>query len=193
MTAEAIKGDRELCLAAGMDGYVSKPIDQQALYDAIDQWPAGVLSAIADEIPHPPLGPVAERTLASSPFAPPPAATADHSSSDEGVIDWNVAKERVGGDNQLLSELVVLVKTEWPQLLSDIRRALETSDARLLRRSGHTLRSSANLFGSRLVSEQAQRMEMLGREENLDDAPTSLPTLEVEVTRFLAAVEQYSA
>lgn len=96
------------------------------------------------------------------------------------------------GNQETLSEIVVLVKAQCPKLLSEIRLILETADAPLLQRSGHTLRSSAEYFGSRRVSEIAQLLEILGREGNLRDASATITTLKAEVSRFLAAVEQFT-
>ena len=192
MTAEAIKGDRELCLEAGMDDYVSKPIDQQALYDAIQRWPAKVLSATAAEAQHTSLVAAEPPNPAALESARSITAIANVSSADEGVIDWNVARKITNGDAQMLSEIVVLIKEQCPQLLSDIRRAVETSDAPLLRRGGHTLHNSAGYFGSQRVSELALRLEILGREGNFHDAPAIITRLEDEVACLLAALERFS-
>ena len=108
------------------------------------------------------------------------------------MIDWSVARRTTGGDDAILSDIVSLVKNQCPQLLSDIRRALETADAVLLQRSGHTLHNSAEYFGSKRVSELSRRLEMLGREGDLRDASATIKSLEEEVSRFLAAVEQFS-
>jgi len=186
MTAEAMKGDRELCLDAGMDGYVSKPIDQQALFDAIQQWPAGVLSTLmvplsGDEAVTNELAPAMESVTETS-----IPETATELSAEDHLIDWDVARRITGNDAEMLNEIVVLVREQCPQLISDIHRALTTSDAVLLQRSGHTLHSSAEYFGSRRLSDLSHQVEMLGREGNLSDAATTITALEEEVTRFLA-------
>ena len=180
MTAEAIKGDRERCLEAGMDSYVSKPIDQQALYDAIQQWPAGVLS-VSDA-----------SQSAPSASASSPTTTAATSPPDDGVIDWNVARKITDGDHEMLCEIVELVKVQCPQLLSDMRRALSASDAVLLQRSGHTLHGSAEYFGSRRLSELAHQVELQGRHGDFQDAPATIKALEEAAAHFLAAIEQFS-
>lgn len=189
MTAEAMKGDRELCLEAGMDDYVSKPIDQQALYDAIQKWPAEVLSAVAecrsrDDSPTKNLMQSASASIQPSADVVAPAAV------DDRVIDWDVARKITGNDPELLDEIVILMKAQCPQLMSDIYRALTTSDAVLLQRSGHTLHSSARYFGSHRFADLSLRVEMLGRDASFFDATATVAALEEEMARFLIALEQ---
>lgn len=194
MTAEAMKGDRELCLEAGMDAYVSKPIDQQMLYDAIREWPAEVLmthAAAQSESPEPMGNPDSADTVtnASSTIATL-SMTASANSPPEDIIDWNVARKITGHDAEMLMEIVALVKQQCPKLLRDIQHSLETSDAALLQRSGHTLHSSAEYFGSRRFSDLSRSVEILGREGKLSEARETVNALEEEVARFLAALNK---
>ena len=179
MTAEAMKGDRERCLESGMDGYVSKPINQQSLADAIQAWPAAVLSATAQ--------PTWPKLPAGDPVdLPTPIAAA----TDSDVIDLNVARKTVSNDEPMLRELAALVNEQCPQLLSDIRHALKTMDSQLLQRSSHTLRSSVEYFGGHRLAAQAHRLEEFGRVGNLLDAANAVSNLEEETVRFLAALER---
>jgi CheY-like chemotaxis protein len=96
MTAYAMKGDRERCLASGMDGYVSKPIMAAELFRAIDE----ALATGGHNLPVPANG------LATKVF--------DHAAS----------LERTGGNEQLLGEMVSLFVTECPKWLQEIRKAI---------------------------------------------------------------------
>ena len=133
MTANAMRGDRDRCLEAGMDGYVSKPVDRQELVAEI------------------------ERVLGSA--LPVMRAGVDASSmADEGLpdIDINDSLERLEGDRGLLAELAGMVIAEMPQLVTDMRRAVGAQDADTLRRRAHSVVGmAANL--------SAVALETLGR------------------------------
>jgi CheY-like chemotaxis protein/HPt (histidine-containing phosphotransfer) domain-containing protein len=158
MTAHAMKGDRELCLEAGMDGYISKPIQAKALYDAIES----ILPRVSE--------PVRE---------PPP--------TDE-VLDWTAAMENVDGDPEFLKELAKLFFTEGAKAMQEIRAAITAADATRLRRAAHTLRGSVACFAAKPAVEAALRLEMMGRDGNLSDAEAAWAALEVEIERLRSAL-----
>lgn len=175
MTAEALKGDRERCLAVGMDDYVSKPINPVDLYRAIERFPA--LCLLAD---------IGLRDSQAPAEVPAPAQQGPTNTAP--AVDWNIANDRLGGRAEVLSELSALVKVEAPALLADLRRAIETRDFKLLRRSAHTLKGSVSYFGAEPLVQAALALEILGRTESLDNANELFATLERELNRLLAAL-----
>ena len=101
MTAHAMKGDRERCLAAGMDGYVAKPIQDSELWEAIRRvLPARTGAAEAE-----------------APAIPPPSSRLD------------AALARVGGSMESLRELVEVFHQDCPSLIVDIESAIRDGDA----------------------------------------------------------------
>ena len=118
-------------------------------------------------------------------------ATSTAAPRSADVIDWNVARRQTGGDEEILSEIVVLVKEECPRLLSDIRHAFATSNAELLQRSGHTLCNSAQYFGCQHISDLARQLELQGRAGDLRDASATVRSLEAEMSLFLQEIENY--
>ena len=137
MTAHALKGDRERCLEAGMDAYVSKPLRPQELFDVL----ARLVPAAGEAGPSP-----------AGPEAPPAA------------FDMAAALERVDGDLELMTELAGLFLGECPQRMEDIRRAIGERDGPGLERAAHYFKGSVGNFGARRAFEAAGRLERAGRD-----------------------------
>jgi CheY-like chemotaxis protein len=160
MTAHALKGDRERCLAAGMDAYVSKPLLAPQLFEVIE-------SMI------PPIPTVAERD------------TPDHTAS---VFDRDLTLARVEGDRKLLQEIVGLFCEETPRLLAEIQSSILHRDAKALAQAAHTLKGSVGHFGAQAAFEAALRLEVMGRGGDLTQAEAVYAELANEVTRLEGAL-----
>ena len=162
MTAYAMKGDRERCLEAGMDGYVGKPIKAQELFDAI------------------------ESLVGTSAEAETSAETEQH--TDE-VFDRDATLARVDGDLEFLMELVELFLEDSPKLLSRIRDAVARGDSKALERAAHTLKGSVGNFDAKATFEAALKLENMGRNEDLSNAEEAYSALEEELERLKPALE----
>jgi len=158
MTAYAMKGDRERCLAVGMDRYISKPVRAKELFESIEGVPATSVEP-------------------SSP-APVPGAA-------DGIFDEAEALSRVGNDRQLLGELAEVFLSESPRLLDAIRTAITNGDAYKLRIAAHSLKGAIDNFAAQAAYEAALRLEMLGRDGNLAEAEQACATLQKETDRLL--------
>jgi two-component system, sensor histidine kinase and response regulator len=163
MTAHAMKGDRERCLAAGMDGYTSKPIRIRDLEQAIAQLIAPLDSAKV------------------------PLSEADQAHE---VIDRTALLAGMDGNRQLLRELVRLFLADCPQGLADIKEAIRRGDAGALGRAAHTLKGSVGNFEAKNAFMAAQRLETMGRDGDLDNAGKALVTLESELRLLTAELEK---
>ena len=160
MTAHAMKGDRERCLASGMDGYVSKPIMAADLFQAIDD----VLNAVGQRM-----------------TAPAPMQTGE-------VFDHAASLARAGGDEQLLGELAQLFAAECPRLLLEIREAIDRKDAVMLRRAAHTFRGSVSNFCAHTAVAAATELETIGRSGDLEQVSAAYAALEAALTELNPAL-----
>jgi CheY-like chemotaxis protein/HPt (histidine-containing phosphotransfer) domain-containing protein len=168
MTAAAMAGDREACLAAGMDDYISKPVRTEAIAEALARWVG--------------------RKDASAP------APASSGPGDVPVIEnerLDVLRELDSGDGDLLALLVREYVDDGARLLATLREALAEGDPHQVERTAHTLKgASANLGAARLV-DVASRLEALGRAGALGTVGRLLDEADAEfaLVRVALAVE----
>ena len=164
MTAHAMEGDRDKCLAAGMDHYVTKPIDQRKLFEAVESFggsSASEANVIMNDI---------DKVTALS-------------------FDPVIVLQRVDGDRDLLREIGGLFLQDAPRLLSDIRNAVSRADPKALEHSAHTLKGSVGNFGARIAFEAALALEQMGRQGDFARAQESFTLLEQQVTLLGPALE----
>jgi HPt (histidine-containing phosphotransfer) domain-containing protein len=166
MTALAMKGDRERCLAAGTDGYLSKPISPEQLDEALDSY----THLRRDDV----------RLKTSS----------NHSS----VATVNAAEllQRIDGDRALLAELVEILREEYPGQLRNAQESIAREDARAVERVGHALRGAFENLSATRASGFAAELESIGRSGNLVLAGPKLVEPENEVHLVMETLEELS-
>ena len=137
MTAHAMKGDRERCLAAGMDDYIPKPIQAQQLYEVVNR------STERGE---------GERSVDFFQDVDLPQRAEPET---EGIVDLDAALERLGGDRELLESIVEMVLESCPSLMAKLCAAVLHRDAKSLEFAAHTLRGLIANFGAATACELA--------------------------------------
>ncbi|MBA5606310.1 response regulator [Duganella sp. FT3S] len=172
ITANALQGDRESCLAAGMDDYLSKPFTQQSLGQTIARWLK--LPRAALQAPQRPALPA----RADAPPAPVPAtASATHDNINRQALD-NIRALSPGNGNALLERVLQAYVNDTPTHLQTLRQAIAATDANSLRKAAHSLKSSSANVGAEGLAQACKEMEQLGRNGSTVGAADMLAGME---------------
>jgi PAS domain S-box-containing protein len=179
MTANAMAGDREACLAAGMDDYIAKPIQLKVLADALTKT-VNVLHRRT------PLAP------AASPMDNPAVVPAKgHTMTQEEVLDMGQIEELISLDETraVLAEFVGMFAEQAPQRIAEMRGALERGDLGRLAAVAHSLKGASGNLGARLVAETAKRLEHAGKAGQAEGLGQDLDELEARYAQAESALK----
>jgi len=173
MTAHAMAGDREMCLAAGMDDYIAKPIDPESVQEAINR----------QQRLHTPRA--VRAVNAEGEAAPPGTAQAPP------VLDRAGLLRRLGGDLKLISEVLLAFRTDAPLHIATLQRAQDHNDASTIRRIGHTLKGAAASVGAEAIRAVAFQVERAGSDAELHRIPKLLTRLKIELSHLIRELAEY--
>jgi PAS domain S-box-containing protein len=168
MTAHVMKEDRTRCLAAGMDGYVTKPINSEEVE-------AAILTAL-DETP--------ETDTDMS------LVQGKGQMREAREVRWNISKtlEQLGGDEALLQEVLDIFLDEAPKHLAALRLAVAQGIAKTVETSAHTLKGELGYMGLPEMSQTVAEIESMGRSNNVPGAASLLSQFEADLIGLFTAI-----
>jgi len=171
MTANALTGDRERCIAAGMDDYISKPVQLEELAKVL-QRQQGYVDPLA--------------TAAFRAITRPPAIAAESTEYRQGAIDKLVSAAGAAGATVVLSAMI----DSAPRLLDGLQKSLAEGNARDFRRSAHSLKANAATVGADDLVETFQTLESLGDAGDLTTATEQTATAEQAYRSLIEAIKK---
>jgi CheY-like chemotaxis protein/HPt (histidine-containing phosphotransfer) domain-containing protein len=179
MTAGAMQGDRAVCLEAGMNDYVSKPINIKALAEKLNQWlPA------EDSLPIAQLEAAAPSSEPSG--LPSPQSPAE---SQVPVYDRKGFLDRLMGDTEIAKMVIEVFLDDIPKQIESLKCSLETNDVATTERIAHSIKGAAANIGGQALCQLAAEIEAACKDGRLESVTDRCPDLEHRFDRLKEALQ----
>jgi len=175
MTANVMQGDREKCLKAGMNDYVSKPVSPLALVEALNKWLSRADAAAM------------EQTAGKRKVAAPVSVE----ESEAPVFDRVGMMVRMMGDNELARKVIAGFLEDIPRQIEVLKAYLEFADAQGATRQAHSMKSASASVGGEALREVAFQMENAAKAGDLDYVTARLPELEIQFARLKESLSEF--
>ncbi len=160
MTANAMKGDKEKCLECGMNDYVSKPIKMYELSDAIERCNNQILSKIDNE----------------------------ETPNNSGIIDLKGFLNNLDNDKDLFQEILIAYIEESNNYIQETENAISAENYEKIEINAHSLKGSSLNLSANQFADVANKIEIAGKEKNIEVAKSTLPNLIEEFEKVKVAI-----
>lgn len=186
LTADALDGSREQCLAAGMDDYLSKPFNQEKLFNVVSHWinarPEAIevqtrwhdekAACVSDNAPRPDLSRL--RNTESDPDSKIVRSAIDQKAWD------NISAIQKEGAPDILGKIISLYLDNSPKQLGELHDALSSGNAASIQKVAHSLKSSSATLGATMLSSYFRELESLARTNSIGKADELISQIETE-------------
>ena len=179
MTAHAMAGDREMCLKAGMDGYLSKPIRLNILSEKLNEFLAGNAT----------VAPMVEGAIVQK-QDPVVASGRVPDSTDTTLVDWDHALKGVAHSEALLNTVIGAFIEDKPRLMKEVRGAWQSQDAKSLRRAAHSAKGALLFLNAKPVIELASSIEVDAANGIVDGNAGRIDALEAGMQQVVTVLQQ---
>jgi two-component system sensor histidine kinase/response regulator len=172
MTANAMQGDRERCLEAGMDDYIAKPVQPKDLAEKIERWLYGTVPGknMADPV-------AGGATMIGGP-----------DTETQEVFRWSELLDRLMGDTELAHAIVEGFIDDIPGQISKLKGYVQSGDTAAATRQAHTIKGASANVGAAALREAAYKLEEMGNGNDMAGVAEGLPKLETEFGRLKAVL-----
>jgi CheY-like chemotaxis protein/HPt (histidine-containing phosphotransfer) domain-containing protein len=175
MTAHAMQGDREKCLEAGMNDYVSKPISSQALVEALEKW-----------LPKEPAATTGQIT-----GKPEEAAAVSVEEPDTQVFDKADMMARLMGDEDLARRVVAVFLEDIPRQIEVLKGYREAGDVASAELQAHSIKGASGNVGGEALRAVAFELEKAAKNGDLESVTARLPELELQFSRLKKSLNEF--
>ncbi|UJP06227.1 MAG: ATP-binding protein [Nitrosomonas sp.] len=176
LTANALKGERERCLDAGMDDYLSKPVQLEDLRSTLGKYLTALVSV--------------ESTGTGKSSAG--SESVNSSESDEIAVDVNVLKQLIGDDPDLIGSMLSDFRISMDTIVAALHTAYDGEQWDTVGALAHKLKSSARSVGALALGETSEKLEQAGKNKNVAAIATILPSFDMQIKRVEAYLDSLS-
>jgi PAS domain S-box-containing protein len=193
VTAQAMQGDKERCLLAGMDDYISKPVRQEDFAAALTRWVPGKEIGNKDEAKERVTRGDEKTENANGPNSLPFPASSTLSGIPAALDPVAVARLRAlaeATEPSLIGQIFASFLSDGAERIDKLQNALDGSDPELLRKTAHAIKGASANIGAHRLADIAQRLEFLGNARSMDGAAVFIEQIEGEFERVKSEIAQ---